>query len=145
MQTMAYTHFDTPQRVKIAKQTQISSKNSQKSNPKSSANLNKTSIVENRQKLLKIQRLKKGWNGYNAKALTKGVIKRAEKLLNTIIVQPKIFPTPNNSIQFEYYDRNDPAKYLEFDISYRQILCNDKPIAAKHINTRISEFYGIDS
>lgn len=106
--------------------------------------LNKVNINDNRQKLNKIERLKRNWNGYGAKAFTKGVIKKVNKMLDKIIVQPKIFPTPNNSIQFEYYDRKDLSKYLEFDVSYHKILCNDKPIVSKEINAKIRQFYGID-
>lgn len=106
--------------------------------------LNKVNIKDNRQKLSKIEKLNRNWNGYGAKAFTKGVIKKVNKMLDKIIVQPKIFPTPNNSIQFEYYDRKDLSKYLEFDISYHKILCNDKPIISKEINAKIRQFYGID-
>lgn len=100
-------------------------------------------ISDNKQQLMKIKRLKKNWNGYGARALTKGVIKQVDTLLDALEVQPKIFPTPNNSIQFEYYDRKNPSKYLEFNVSYHKILCNDKPIALKDINTKIRQFYGI--
>ena len=105
--------------------------------------LNKVSKKDNEIRMVEIAKLENNWNGYDAKAISEGVIERTNRILHNIIVQPKIFPTANDSIQFEFYDRADLSKYLEFDISCDEILCNDEKISLKEINQKIAIFYGI--
>lgn len=79
-------------------------------------NLNKVSIEENEKKLEAIRNLKNNWNYYGAKPITKEILDIASYFIKELVIQPKIFPTANRSIQFEYYDRMHPNKYLEFEI-----------------------------
>lgn len=119
-------------------------------------NLNKVSIEENEKKLKTIRNLKNNWNYYGAKPITKEILDIAGYLIKELVIQPKIFPTANRSIQFEYYDRMHPNKYLEFEIVNKKnikmyqkqqnnissssiIDCNN----IREINNIIIGFYGI--
>ena len=79
-------------------------------------NLNKVSIEDNEKKLEVIRNLKNNWNYYGAKPITKEILYIANYLIKELVIQPKIFPTANGSIQLEYYDRMHTNKYLEFEI-----------------------------
>lgn len=83
-------------------------------------NLNKVSIEDNEKKLEIIRNLKNNWNYYGAKPISKEILNIASYLIKELIIQPKIFPTANGSIQLEYYDRMHPNKYLEFEIIDRK-------------------------
>lgn len=83
-------------------------------------NLNKVSIEDNEKKLEIIRNLKNNWNYYGAKPITKEILNIASHLIKELIIQPKIFPTANGSIQLEYYDRIHPNKYLEFEVIDRK-------------------------
>lgn len=120
-------------------------------------NLNKATIDDNKKKLKIIRNLKNNWNYYGAKPITKEVINTASSFIKLLIIQPKIFPTANGSIQFEYYDRENLKKYLEFEIlknknvkiyikksdNYNESYTIDCNYIQK-MNNIILEFYGIN-
>lgn len=71
-------------------------------------------LKRNNEKLSYISHLSKGWNGYNADPIPSSVVKHMERILKGICKQPDIFPTADDSIQFEY-EKSD-GSYLEFEV-----------------------------
>ena len=64
-------------------------------------------------KLKKYEKLSDGWSGENSKAIDSEILSKANYLINTLAIQPDIYPTPRGTIQFEYYKNSN---YLEFEI-----------------------------
>lgn len=60
-----------------------------------------------------IGELKDNWNGYGAKAFTKGHIEVARIVYSHLKDGFEIFPTAAGSIQLEYEDDNE---YIEFEV-----------------------------
>jgi hypothetical protein len=58
------------------------------------------------------------WNTYGAPPISLNAIEKAIRVLETLNVQPEIFPTGRNSIQFEYACGPD---YIEFEIFENKI------------------------
>lgn len=69
--------------------------------------------------------LNKDWNGHGTERIDQDVIDNAKSILEVLSVNPEVFPTGRNSIQFEYEKEN--GDYLEFEIF------NDKVIVLKMI------------
>lgn len=65
-------------------------------------------------KLNQFSNLTRDWNGYGAEPFTDQLIKICLNLIEEIKVQPKVFPTGRDSIQFEY--EKDSGKYLELEV-----------------------------
>lgn len=97
-----------------------------------------------------IASLQYDWNGYGADPFSNSLIVKCKNILNNIIIQPRIFPTARNSIQFEYELEDD--SYLEFEIFEEKITHLQIPkrdynkaisdtINADEINKIIKEFY----
>lgn len=110
-----------------------------------------TNKLKNIEKLNQLRLFQDNWNGYGANKFSKELINKCRNILRSIIKQPKIFPTAQNSIQFEY--QLDNGKYLEFEIfeeyislfmidsneeEYQKIIRNDISIINEELNT----FYG---
>ena len=68
----------------------------------------------NLDKLEKISSLKDGWNGNGAPAIPKSLIKRVRKLIDSMIIQPEIFPTALQTVQFEF--DNTRRDHMEIEI-----------------------------
>jgi hypothetical protein len=68
----------------------------------------------NKEKLYNLRNLEPNWNFADALPFTRTLIDKVENLLEHLTVQPKIFPTGRQSIQFEYEKSN--GEYLEFEI-----------------------------
>lgn len=104
-----------------------------------------------KEKLELIKKLKDNWNGYGAKPINKIILDYTEKLLDNILVQPKIFPTAANSIQLEYYDKNNQDNCLiielrENDINIFNNITNESLFFSyenfiEKVNESIEEFY----
>lgn len=116
--------------------------------------LNKVNISENLEKIKNIKLLENNWNSYGARPLSENLCDKVINLINNVIVQPKIFPTANDSILFEYYDRNKLKKYLGFEIFENNIevfeIYNNgdtnelnENFGIEDINNFIRKFYGI--
>lgn len=73
------------------------------------------SLERNIKKLLAIRNLKNNWNGEGAKAFTIQLLDSVKNIVKDLEIQPEIFPTALNTIQFEYDGQND--SYLEIEIS----------------------------
>lgn len=69
--------------------------------------------VENIKRILDFAKLEKNWNNNNADKFDPKLIEKCLLLISNIPLQPKVFPTACNSIQFEYRNENE---YLEFEI-----------------------------
>ena len=76
--------------------------------------ISKRNLVDNLTKLKEISSLKYNWNGNGATPFSSKFIDRIRIILNYIEIQPEIFPTACNSIQFEYDGPNN--SYLELEI-----------------------------
>lgn len=61
------------------------------------------------------------WNYNGAEKISQDVIQNATELLKHLRIQPQIFPTGRNSIQFEYEKKD--GDYLEFEIYADKIVC----------------------
>lgn len=117
-----------------------------------------SSITEdkNKKKLDDIRKLQYNWNDNEAEPIDKTICDNVLNIIYEVIIQPKIFPTANNSIQLEYYDDKDKNKYLEFEvfkdnINVYEVLSNLEeksntinPININKINSIIMDFYEIN-
>ena len=85
-----------------------------------------------------IQNLKYNWNGNNAKPFSDKLIEKCKKIINILPIQPTIYPTERNSIQFQY--ELEDKSYLEFEIFEDKILCLEVPqrIYSKAIEREIT-------
>ena len=84
-------------------------------------NLYDTKIV-----LVNIRNLKDNWNEEGAKAFSETLVNRCWLICLKLKIQPMIYPTARDSIQFEY--ELEDKSYLEFEI-YRDrisVLCIEK-------------------
>lgn len=69
----------------------------------------------NLNKLKEISLFHENWNGYGAQPLSTLVLKRAEEVVRGVYLQPRLFPTADNTIQMEYESSDDA--YLEIQIT----------------------------
>ena len=67
----------------------------------------------NLEKLNRIADLEEGWDLYKATSFSNSLIEFCRNMLLKLNRQPEIFPTANNSIQFEFENNDD---YLEIEI-----------------------------
>lgn len=81
--------------------------------------------VQNLTHLDQIATLKDNWNGYDAKAFSKELVEKCKDIISALELQPKIFPTGRQSIQFQY--ELEDRSYLEFEIFEKEILCLEVP------------------
>lgn len=121
-----------------------------------SKTLNIITQKESLEKLKSIKNLEYDWDGYEAEPMNPEIYNNASKLIEKIIIPPRVFPTGNGSIQFEYHKKENDDEYLEFEIfndkivvlsirsddNYNEYTCNIDEI--DKINNLIKEFYGID-
>lgn len=111
---------------------------------------------DNIKRLKDIEKLKYNWNNNEADPINKEICYNILNIINEVIIQPKIFPTANDSIQLEYYDISDSNKYLEFEIFKKYIKVyhissnrEENTFTINNINTRqinniIMDFYEIN-
>ena len=71
-------------------------------------------LTKNYWKLEEISKLNNNWNKNGAKKFSDSIIENMKKVLMDLSVQPDIYPTANESIQFEY--ENNKGDYLEFEL-----------------------------
>lgn len=69
--------------------------------------------MDNLKKLNRIAGLKDDWNLHGASSFNELLVELCRNLLFKLNRQPDIFPTANNSIQFEFKNKDD---YLEIEI-----------------------------
>ena len=86
------------------------------------------SLEDNIKKVEEFRKLEKDWNMYDADPLPLKVIDNAIEILKHLDIQPKVFPTAADSIQFEYEeeirtDEDEPIStaYIEFEVKEDKI------------------------
>ncbi len=106
----------------------------------------------NLKKLNAICSLKENWNGNGAPAFPRALTERVERLLQTLSIQPEIFPTACSTIQLEY--DNSRRDHMEIEIGsgdtaevyivfYNGEESTDEiAVSAEAINERVNAFYG---
>lgn len=70
--------------------------------------------ITNLKRISDIEKLENNWNNNGAGAFDEQLIKMVRQLAISFEIQPEIFPTANNSIQFEW-DKDD-GEYLELEV-----------------------------
>ncbi len=108
--------------------------------------------TENLDKLSMIEQLKENWNGNGAPAFDPNLINKVRYILETLTIQPEVFPTALMTIQLEY--DNSRRDHMEIEIglsdSAEIFLVNyngsesfeDIPATASSINERVCAFFG---
>lgn len=101
-------------------------------------------------RILEIERLEDNWNGNGAASFSGRILSAAKNLVMTLSVQPAIFPTARDSIQFEY--EKESGDYLEIELfengrikvfSYRDNVASTiDNIVFSEVNKVVNEFYG---
>ena len=111
---------------------------------------------ENLFRLDQIAKLEENWNGYGARPFSQDLVDKCKDIISELELQPKIFPTGRQSIQFQY--ELEDRSYLEFEIfrekisylevpqrRYSDARTFEFPISeTKRIKEIIKEFYGQD-
>ena len=72
------------------------------------------SQFDNMQLLRKIKELEYDWNGYGANPIPAVLIDKMKTLVWTLPIQPEIFPTARETIQFEFDLQN--RSHIEFEL-----------------------------
>ncbi len=107
-------------------------------------------------RLDEIAELEENWNGYGAKAFSQKLIEKCKGIIYDLEVQPNIFPTGRQSVQFQY--ELEDRSYLEFEIFEENVSCLEVPqriysnartfvfpiSEAQRIKEIVKEFYGQD-
>lgn len=73
----------------------------------------------NYSKLKEFSEFKNNWNGHGAVSFSDYLLRKVRNILDSVSIQPEMFPTANNSIQLEY--DNSKGDYLEFEIFDNEI------------------------
>ena len=80
-----------------------------------------SALARNILKIRSFERLLPNWNQNGAAPLSREVTERAVDLLQFLKIQPQIFPTARQSVQFEYEKAN--GDYLEFEVFADKTQC----------------------
>ena len=85
----------------------------------------KPDAIKSFKRLKEIENLENDWNGYGAKPFSETLIDKCKRIVSSLSVQPSIYPTGRNSIQFQY-ELSDRS-YLEFEIFENKTMCLQVP------------------
>ncbi len=106
----------------------------------------------NFRKLDQIEKLSDGWNGNGAPAVPIEVIEKTRRLLESLPIQPDLFPTALKSIQLEFDNSGHDHMELEINISDNTevfiVSClgeeTEETITSdtESITKRVMQFYG---
>lgn len=101
-------------------------------------------------RILDIEKLQDNWNGNGATSFSKNILETAKSIIMQLSIQPRIFPTARDSIQFEY--ENDIGDYLEFELFDNGMLkvftyshsgnADTNYIEVCEMNEVVNKFYG---
>ena len=95
----------------------------------------KPDVINSIKRLKDIENLAFDWNGYGAKPFSSALIDKCERIVSLLSVQPSIYPTGRNSIQFQY--ELEDRSYLEVEIFENMTMCLQVP---KRIYSEAIEF-----
>lgn len=108
--------------------------------------------IRNFRQIDDIAALKDNWNENGASSFPAHMISKAKELVLQLSIQPYVFPTANDSIQFEY--EKDDGDYLEFelfgDYSLKMFRFTPDKVSTKRyisindMDREVSRFYGRD-
>lgn len=111
-----------------------------------------TDKAQNLMRLVEIEQLQENWNGNGANCFSNRMLSFAKRIVLNLLIQPMIFPTARDSIQFEY--ENDQGDYLELEIFENERIkvfsvdhmgkSTTEEITYDNINKVVSKFYGRD-
>ncbi len=106
----------------------------------------------NLKKIDAIAGLKKNWNGNGAPSFSKKMIRKTTDIVNSLVIQPEIFPTAMGSIQLEFDNSRRDHMEIEitaddtaeiFTVTYDgRELFDSIPAGSEDLNRRICSFYG---
>lgn len=82
-------------------------------------------VIKSIKRLRDIENLPFDWNGYGAECFSSVLIDKCERIIKNLSIQPLIYPTGRDSIQFQY-ELNDRS-YLEFEIFEDRTMCLQVP------------------
>lgn len=82
-------------------------------------------VIKSLNRLKDIERLETNWNGYGARPFSATLIDKCERIVSLLSIQPSIYPTGRNSIQFQYELKD--RSYLEFEIFEDKTMCLQVP------------------
>lgn len=85
--------------------------------------------------------IKDNWNGYGSKAFDKEFVDYCLNIGNNLYLTPKVFPTANMSIQFEY---EKDGNYMEIEILKDRIIHIYKKFSCGKNSLRVLKKYSID-
>jgi hypothetical protein len=105
-------------------------------------------FMNNMKKLDNFLLLESNWNLNGAEKFSKNLIDLTKTVINSISIQPEIFPTGRNSIQLEW--EKDNGDYLEFEVFQNEIICleiiekveKSFAVKAENVNSIVRNFYG---
>lgn len=100
----------------------------------------KSDVIKSFKRLKEIEQLGTDWNGYGAKPFSETLISKCKRIVSLLSIQPSIYPTGRNSIQFQY-ELSDRS-YLEFEIFENKTMCLQVP---ERIYSRAVECELVDS
>lgn len=109
-----------------------------------------TERANNLLRIMEIEKLHDNWNGNGASSFSTSILNIARSIIFLLSVQPSIFPTARDSIQFEY--ENALGDYLEFELfedeqlkmfSYSHLGNTETTyITISEMNEVVNKFYG---
>lgn len=107
-------------------------------------------LQNNLERIDKISQFTDNWNGYGAEKFSNKFLEKIKLLINSLEVQPNIFPTARDSIQFEFENSNN--EYLEIEIFSNDTITvykvdkydkeSTSNIRPNEVNEVIRKFYG---
>lgn len=108
-------------------------------------------LRDNLDQLNMIEQFEDDWNGEGASAFSKDLVMKVRDIILNLKLQPEVFPTARDSIQFEYYI---DGRYLEFEVSEQgkcKVFSADESgnthtdfvnADAEEVNKVVDQFYG---
>ena len=103
------------------------------------------------EQIREIEELQYNWNGNEAARFSADLVKKARSVIMQLPIQPDIFPTARDSIQFEY--ENNVGDYLEFELFQNRLKVFSydhsgntmtRDTTVEEMTRMVNQFYGRD-
>lgn len=115
--------------------------------PNYSSKISLAKVVDNLKLVEGFKKLQSNWNGYGAKEFDDEYLNSIKDLIQELPVQPEIFPTGRQTVQFEFSLPEDT--FLEIEIFNGNAQClsdingleEEKTISLTQINSEINAFF----